>query len=83
MIRYIFIAFVLYLLYKLVFDLIVPVSRAASQVKNQMRQMQEMQQQQFKQQQTTTQPQPTSQQRPVEEQRKPSKDDYLDFEEVK
>lgn len=82
--RYVLIAAALYILYKLVFDLIVPVSRATSQVRAQMRQMQEMQQQQFQQQQTQAQARPAAaQQRPEPSGGKPSKDDYLDFEEIK
>lgn len=78
--RYIFIAFALYLLYKLVFDLVIPVSRATSQVRGQMRKMQEMQEQQFNQQQ---QPQQTTAPRAEAAPGKPAKDDYLDFEEIK
>lgn len=79
--RYVLIAAALYILYKLVFDLIVPVSRATSQVRAQMRQMQEMQQQQ---QQTQAQARPAAApQRPEPSGGKPSKDDYLDFEEIK
>lgn len=80
--RYIFIAFALYVLYKLVFDLVIPVSRATSQVRGQMRKMQEMQQEQFNAQQQQTRPnynQQPQEAAPV----KPSKDDYLDFEEIK
>lgn len=76
MMRYIFIFFVLYLIYKLVFDLIIPVSKATSQVRSQMKHMQEMQQQQA---------QPAADNRPTSSatEHKPSKDDYLDFEEIK
>lgn len=80
--RYIFIAFALYVLYKLVFDLIIPVSRATSQVRGQMRKMQEMQQEQFAAQQQQAQPN-YNQQRQETAPVKPSKDDYLDFEEIK
>lgn len=83
--RYIFIAAALYILYKLVFDLIIPVSRATSQVRSQMRNMQEMQQQQFQQQQAQTQTQAShsAQHRQEPAAGKPSKDDYLDFEEIR
>ncbi|GGH77826.1 Sec-independent protein translocase protein TatA [Filimonas zeae] len=80
--RYVFIAAALYILYKLVFDLIIPVSRATSQVRSQMRQMQEAQQQQFQQQQQA-QAHTADRQRSEPTAPKPSKDDYLDFEEIK
>lgn len=73
-----FACFVIYLLYKLVFGLIVPVSKAASQVKSKMNEFSQMQQQQMRQQQATPPPAP----KPVP--KKSSKeDDYIDFEEVK
>ncbi|MES2003815.1 MAG: hypothetical protein V4450_04795 [Bacteroidota bacterium] len=71
--------FLLYLLYKFVFELVIPVSKATSQVKDKMREMQEAQQaqqRQYQQQQQTTQTQaakePTT-----------KGGDYIEFEEVK
>jgi len=76
----IFAGFIIYLLYKLVFGLIVPVSRAASDMKSKMADFQRAQQDQMRQQQA---PPPQPQQVKPTPSAKPSKDDYLDFEEVK
>lgn len=60
------------------FELLIPTSTVAVQMKNKMRQMQEAQQrmqQQMNQQQQPTQKKPSTS--------SPSKDDYIDFEEVK
>jgi len=69
--------FLLYLLYKLVFDLIIPVYQATKQVKTKMGEMQQKmneQQRQQQQQQFTTQEQPKA---------RVDSDDYIDYEEVK
>jgi len=69
--------FLLYLLYKLVFDLIIPVYQATKQVKTKMGEMQQKmneQQRQQQQQQFTTKEQPKT---------RVSSDDYIDYEEVK
>jgi hemolysin activation/secretion protein len=79
MFKLIIYGFLLYLLYRFIFELLIPVSKATSQVKDQLRKMQEQQQaqqqQQFHQQQATaSQPVPPA----------PKKDgDYIEFEEVK
>ena len=78
----IFAGFMIYLLYKLVFGLIMPVSRAASQMKSKMTEFQRMQQDQGRQQQTPPPPPHQEQVKPRAE-AKPSKDDYIDFEEIK
>jgi hypothetical protein len=63
-------SFLIYLLYKFVFELVIPVSKATSQVKDKIREMQEQQNaQQHTQTQQTEAPK--------------SKGDYIDFEEVK
>ena len=82
LIELIFAGFMLYLLYKLVFGLIMPVSRAASQMKSKMTEFQRMQQDQARHQQAPPQP-PRPQQVKTKAEAKPSKDDYIDFEEVK
>jgi hypothetical protein len=72
-------ALAIYLLYRFIFGLVIPVSRTASQIKRKMSEMQ--QQQSFQQQEyARQQEQPQQKQTPT-----PSvkKDDYLDFEEVK
>jgi len=72
-----FVGFIIYLLYKLVFGLVLPVSKAASQVKSKMNEFNQMHQQQTRQQQAA--PPPTPKAAP----KKSSKeDDYIDFEEV-
>jgi hypothetical protein len=69
--------FVLYMLYKLVFGLIVPVSKAASQLKSKMNDFNQTQQQMHRQQASPPPP-------PKAAPKKASKeDDYIDFEEVK
>ena len=79
-IRIAFELFVLYLLYKLVFDLIIPVFKTTQQVKRQFGDMSARMQDQMSQQQppansfnNTTKASTTS----------AKKDDYIDFEEVK
>jgi hypothetical protein len=76
-----FAGFMLYLLYKLVFGLIVPVSRAASQMKGKMNEFQRMQQQHTHQQQNYQAPPQNPAPKPVKKSSK--EDDYIDFEEVK
>jgi hypothetical protein len=76
MIKLIFYGLVVYLIYKLVFELIIPVSKATSQMSEKVRQMHQ-QQQQFQQQQAkqATEPQKAA---------KASSDkDYIEYEEVK
>ncbi len=75
-----FTCLMLYFLYKLVVGLIMPVTKAASQMKSKMAEFQNMQQEQMRRQQNTR-PQAEAA-RPA--QKKTSKDDdYIDFEEVK
>ena len=79
MFKFILYGFLIYLLYKFIFELLIPVSKATSQVKDKLKEMQEQQaaqQRQFHQAQSaqTTASQPVS----------PKKDDdYIEFEEVK
>jgi hypothetical protein len=75
----VFWVFVIYLIYKIVFELLIPASNITAQMKDKMRQMQNMQQHmqeqmKQKQQQNTTQ---TKSSAPP-----PSKEDYIDFEEI-
>ncbi len=78
MIKLIIWGIVIYLVYKFVFELVVPVSKATSQMKDTLQQMQQQQHSYQQQQQqpptaaTTTKPTTSS-----------AKDDYIDFEEVK
>ncbi len=79
MLKLIFWCFVIYSIYRLVFDLIVPVSRTVSKMKQTVQQMQE--QQGFQQQQHTT-----TAQKPQTTDTKTStstNDEYIEFEELK
>ncbi|MCX6313247.1 MAG: hypothetical protein D4R55_01825 [Chitinophagaceae bacterium] len=68
--------FVLYLLYKLIFDFIIPVYQTTKQVKQKVGEMQQKMNEQMKQQQSfTTAPKETPQ--------KPTREDYIEYEEVK
>ncbi|RXK83589.1 DUF4834 family protein [Filimonas effusa] len=90
MMRYILLAFVFYILYKLIFDFVIPVSRATSRVRSQIKEMQNMQEQQFRQQQEhthtqssathTTSSSSASQNRPASSGKE---GDYIEFEEIK
>ncbi|MBI2284310.1 MAG: DUF4834 family protein [Bacteroidetes bacterium] len=85
MFKMILYGFLIYLAYKFIFELVIPVSKATSQVKDNLRKMQEMQQaqqQQYRQQQQQAQAQAQAQQAAAKESAAKS-DDYIDFEEVK
>jgi hypothetical protein len=73
MIKLIFYGILIYMLYKLIFDFVIPVSKATSQIKSKIRE----QQRQFNQQQATPQQQNSSQKPPA------SDTEYIEFEEVK
>ena len=71
---------ILYLLYKLVFDFIVPVSKTTSQFKNHVNQMRMQQEEQMRRQQNTTAPnKPSSNKKNTTT----TDGEYIDFEEVK
>lgn len=73
--------FLFYMLYKLVFDFIIPVYRASKRMKDQVGQMQQkMQEQQQRQQ---RQPKETVVVNSASTPKKTSGSDYIDFEEVK
>lgn len=76
MIKLIFYGLVVYLIYKLVFELIIPVGKASSQMKEKLHQMQQ-QQQNFQQQQSGPVAEPQKAAKPT------SDKDYIEFEEVK
>ena len=77
MFKIILYGFLLYLLYKFIFELVIPVSKATSQVKDKLREMQAQQQAQ----------QPYQQQQPTagthEPVQKTTDRDYIEFEDVK
>ena len=78
MIKALFELFVLYLLYKFIFDFIIPVYQTNKQVKQKVNDMQRTMNEQAKQQQRNEYTSATSQASP-----KPKSDDYIEFEEVK
>ena len=78
--RILFELFVLYMVYKLVFDFIIPVYRTTKQVKKQFGDMSAQMQEKMNQQQKAY----ANSGSPVKEQKTTStKDDYIEFEEVK
>ena len=78
LIRVIFELFVLYLLYKLIFDFIIPVYNTTKQVKQKVGEMQNQMNEHRKQQQNNQFAAETK-----ENITKPHKEDYIEFEEVK
>jgi predicted Holliday junction resolvase-like endonuclease len=76
MFKLIFWGIIIYLIYKFVFELVLPVSKATSQMQQKIKEMQETQQRQTQQtqQQTAAQPKSTT---------SPRSDEYIDYEEVK
>lgn len=80
LLKYIFYGLLIYFLYKFIFELVIPVGKATSQVKDKMREMQQMQQRQQEQFQQQQQQQARAQQQASTA---PSKGDYIEFEEVK
>jgi hypothetical protein len=79
MLKIIFYTFILWLLYKLIFDFIVPIYQTTRQVRRQMGDIQDRMRQQFEEQQQAAEPQ-----RPqATAAKKADKSDYLDFEEIK
>ena len=69
---------VLYLLYKLVFDFIIPVYKTTKQVSRKMGEMQSKMNDNIKNQQTNTQTSASN-----EKAARPAREDYIEFEEVK
>jgi bisphosphoglycerate-dependent phosphoglycerate mutase len=80
--KVIFELFVFYLLYKLVFDFIIPVYTTTKQVKKQFGDMQNNVQEQMKKQQQQEQNQYSAKSTATPP-RQPKNDDYIDYEEVK
>jgi Sec-independent protein translocase protein TatA len=79
MLKIIFYTFIFWLLYKLIFDFIVPVYQSTKQVRRQMGDIQDRMRQQYQEQQQAQQ----EAQRPQASANKADKRDYLDFEEIK
>lgn len=76
MLKVIFELFLLYLLYKLIFDFIIPVYNTTRQVSKKMEEMQSKMNDQFNQQQPNTN-------NTSEKAARPAREDYIEFEEVK
>ena len=76
--RYLFYAFLIYLAYRVVFHLIIPIYKTTKQVKKQFREMNSQMQDHINQQQANQRP--TS---PQPEIKKEQAGDYIDYEEVK
>ncbi|MBS1591874.1 MAG: DUF4834 family protein [Bacteroidetes bacterium] len=74
-------AIVIYLLYKLIFEFVMPVGKATSQMRNTIKQMQEQQKANEQSQNQYTQPSQNSQQQSNTANTKAG--DYIDFEEIK
>ena len=82
--KWLFTFLLLYLLYKLVFNFILPVSRATAEVRNKINEMNRQQTQTFQQQQGSGYaPNATKNTKEASSASKPPSDDYIDFEEVK
>ena len=77
MFKIILYGFLIYLLYKFIFDLVIPITKATSQVKDKLREMEEQQRTQQYQQQQPVAPQQTP------EATKKKEGDYIEYEEVK
>ena len=73
---------VIYILYKLIFDFIIPLYKASKQMKGKMKDMQERMQHQQRAQ-TEQQRQQQQPPQPPRATERISKDDYIDYEEVK
>ena len=78
LIRVILELFVLYLLYKLVFDFIIPVYRTTKQMKQKMGEMQSRMNEHMEEQQSNSRADASKNQAP-----KPAREDYIEFEELK
>ena len=79
MLKTLLIAFLVYVLFKFIFDLIIPAAKMASQVKRQMNGVKEqMESFQAQQQQNRTQNAPHK-----PEKKSPAAGDYIDFEEIR
>ena len=82
MIKFIFYGLVVYLIYKIIFEFVIPVSKASNQMHEKIQQMQE--QQRFQQEQARAQAQAQAKAEPVTSSKPASSDkDYIEFEEIK
>lgn len=77
MMKFIFTIIIIYLLYKLVFEFVLPVSKATKQVRSKIKEMQEQQESQFRQHQQNQSTVNTGRNNTPEKEA-----DYIDFEEL-
>lgn len=82
MLRIILIALMIYLAYKVIFHLVIPIYRTTKQVKKGFREMQEQMDQQMRQQQQGQSSAYTQEQSSSYNKKAPA-EDYIDFEEIK
>jgi hypothetical protein len=82
MLKVIFELFVLYLVYKLIFDFIIPVYNTTKQVNKKMGEMQSKMNEQFNQQSAGSGAQSNTT-NAAEKPARPAREDYIEFEEVK
>lgn len=82
MFKILFWCLMIYLAYRFIFELVVPVTKTASQLKKKMTEMQQQQAFQQKQYAQSNQQQPTQESKSASTS-KPKRDDYIEFEEVK
>jgi Sec-independent protein translocase protein TatA len=81
--KVLFQVFILYMLYKLVFDFIIPVYRASKRMKNQVGEMQQKMQEQYRQQQAAQErAQTTAANSPLSKNEGRVDKDYIDYEEL-
>jgi sensor histidine kinase YesM len=81
--KYAFLAFVFWLLYKIVFGFIIPVYQSTKHVRRQMGDIQDHLRRQYQQQEQAQREAAQAQQEQHHASRKADKGDYLDFEEIK
>jgi hypothetical protein len=82
--KVLFQVFILYMLYKLVFDFIIPVYRASKRMKTQVGEMQQKMQEQYRQQQAAQErAQTTAANSPLSKNEGRVDKDYIDYEELK
>ncbi|NIG52501.1 DUF4834 family protein [Chitinophaga sp. Cy-1792] len=82
--KYLFLFFVLYLLYKIVFGFVIPVYKATRQLRQQMNGMQDAMRQQYESQQAYQEhPEQTTQAKGTQPPKSTDRGEYIDFEEIK
>ncbi|MRG46627.1 hypothetical protein GFS24_16005 [Chitinophaga sp. SYP-B3965] len=83
LVKYLIYIFVGWILYKLVFDFIIPVYNSTKHVRRQVKDMQQHMREQFEQQQQQAPPPPPPRPSETVSSKPRDKGDYIDFEEIK